>query len=175
MLRVRRSLVIAFVTTVLAVLTVFSVQAGAAFGLFGHCCPRLNANETAAIATLRNLHSAQAQFHDAVGRYGTFPEMSAATRLRETDRPLDPPVLSKAFSRPLPDGTVRRSGYRFRIEFAGENWRALAWPDPRLPKSRRTFLVSGDTEAEVRATVDERHEGDSGPADPADHAWVVVP
>ena len=170
MLRVRRSLVIAFVTTVLAGV---SVQAGAAFGLFGHCCPRLNANETSAIATLRNLHSAQAQFHRAVGRYGTFPELSAAAPLKETGHPLDPPVLSGAFSRPLSDRTVLRFGYRFRIELDGETWQALAWPDPRLPKSRRTFLVSGSTRI-VQSTVDERHEGDRGPTDPDDHVWVEV-
>lgn len=48
-------------------------------------------NETAAISTLRNLHSAQEQFREAcrvdedgdgVGEYGTFLELSGAATLR---------------------------------------------------------------------------------------------
>ncbi|MHC4956190.1 MAG: prepilin-type N-terminal cleavage/methylation domain-containing protein, partial [Planctomycetota bacterium] len=50
---------------------------------------RLNSNETAAVATLRNIISAQAQFqstaradenNNGVGEYGTFGEMSGGTQ-----------------------------------------------------------------------------------------------
>ena len=84
---------------------------------------RLSANETAAIATLRNIISAQAQFQqgakadtdsDGTGEYGGFVEMSggAAGRMAAT---LNPPVLSGAFRVLNANGEVSRSGYFFRI------------------------------------------------------------
>jgi prepilin-type N-terminal cleavage/methylation domain-containing protein len=87
---------------------------------------RLNANETAAIATLRNISSAQAQFqatakadgdNDGTGEFGSFLELSGATDVRgDTDvGVLNPPVLSGAFRRPDADGYVSRSGYFFAI------------------------------------------------------------
>jgi prepilin-type N-terminal cleavage/methylation domain-containing protein len=88
---------------------------------------RLNSNETAAIATLRNIISAQSQFQttaradenqNGVGEYGTFGEMSGAVPVREqfggTD-PLNPPVLSTAFRAVSAAGTVSRSGYIYQI------------------------------------------------------------
>ena len=66
---------------------------------------RLNANETAAIATLRNIISAQSQFqstsradenNNGVGEYGSFGEMSGAQGVRGAAL-LNPPVLSTAF------------------------------------------------------------------------------
>jgi prepilin-type N-terminal cleavage/methylation domain-containing protein len=87
---------------------------------------RLNANETAAIATLRNISSAQAQFqatakadgdNDGTGEFGSFIELSGATDVRgDTDvGTLNPPVLSGAFRRPDANGYVSRSGYFFAI------------------------------------------------------------
>ena len=91
---------------------------------------RLNANETAAIATLRNISSAQAQFqasakadtdNDGTGAFGSFLELSGATDVRgdATVGILNPPVLSGAFRRPstvaASDGWVSRSGYFFAI------------------------------------------------------------
>ncbi|MDJ0523467.1 MAG: DUF2950 family protein [Planctomycetota bacterium] len=84
---------------------------------------RLSANETAAIATLRNIISAQAQFqqsgkadtdNDGTGEYGGFVELSgqAAGRMAGI---LVPPVLSGAFKVLNANGEVSRSGYFFRI------------------------------------------------------------
>jgi type IV pilus assembly protein PilA len=84
---------------------------------------RLSANETAAIATLRNITSAQAQFQqsgkadfddDGTGEYGGFLELSGAPSLRMA-APLVPPVLSGAFRVLNANGEVSRSGYFFKI------------------------------------------------------------
>ena len=86
---------------------------------------RLSANETAAIATLRNIISAQAQFqqgakadtdNDGTGEYGGFYEMSAGgTGRLLAGTVLVPPVLSGAFRVLNPNGEVSRSGYFFRM------------------------------------------------------------
>jgi len=88
---------------------------------------RLNANETAAIATLRNLSSAQAQFQagakidvdeDGSGEFGYFGELSGAVAVRGpnggTLAAIDPPVLSAAF-RTVNNSVVTRSGYVFAM------------------------------------------------------------
>ena len=88
---------------------------------------RLSANETAAIATLRNIISAQAQFqqtakadtdNDGTGEYGGFVEMSGGGVGRMTSV-LSPPVLSGAFRVLNPNGEVSRSGYFFRLYCPG--------------------------------------------------------
>jgi prepilin-type N-terminal cleavage/methylation domain-containing protein len=87
---------------------------------------RLNANETAAIATLRNISSAQAQFqatskadsdNDGTGEFGAFIELSGQVDVRgDTDvGALNPPVISGAFRNPTTAGYVSRSGYYFKI------------------------------------------------------------
>jgi prepilin-type N-terminal cleavage/methylation domain-containing protein len=87
---------------------------------------RLNANETAAIATLRNISSAQAQFqatskadvdNDGTGEFGAFLELSGAVDVRGIAAVgrLNPPVLSGAFRTPDAAGAVSRSGYFFTI------------------------------------------------------------
>ena len=88
---------------------------------------RLNANETAAIATLRNISSAQAQFQagakidvdeDGSGEFGFFGELAGAVPVRAqggTTLPsIDPPVLSAAF-RAVNNRVVTRSGYMFQM------------------------------------------------------------
>jgi prepilin-type N-terminal cleavage/methylation domain-containing protein len=84
---------------------------------------RLSANETAAIATLRNIISAQAQFQqsgkadtddDGTGEYGGFVELSGAAAGRMA-AVLVPPVLSGAFRVLNANGEVSRSGYFFRV------------------------------------------------------------
>ena len=88
---------------------------------------RLSANETAAIATLRNIISAEAQFqqsakadtdNDGTGEYGGFLEMSGggAGRMAAV---LNPPVLSGAFRVLNAAGQVSRSGYFFRLYLPG--------------------------------------------------------
>jgi len=89
---------------------------------------RLNSNETAAIATLRNIISAQSQFQttaradentNGVGEYGFFAELSGAQPPRGIGLPLNPPVLSTAFRNVLTDGAgagyVSRSGYMYKM------------------------------------------------------------
>mgnify|MGYP001815131633 CR=1 FL=1 len=89
---------------------------------------RLSANETAAIATLRNLVSAQAQFQqtatadtdaDGTGEYGGFLELSGAMAGRMTGL-LVPPVLSGAFRVLNAQSQVSRSGYFFKMYLPGD-------------------------------------------------------
>jgi prepilin-type N-terminal cleavage/methylation domain-containing protein len=99
---------------------------------------RLNANETAAIATLRNLSSAQAQFQagakidvdeDGSGEFGFFGELSGAVAVRGpnggTLAAIDPPVLSAAF-RSVNNSVVTRSGYIFQMYLPDANGVGLA-------------------------------------------------
>jgi prepilin-type N-terminal cleavage/methylation domain-containing protein len=83
---------------------------------------RLNSNETAAIALLRNIISAQAQFqstaradenNNGVGEYGSFGELSGKVGVRGGSL-LTPPVLSTAF-RAVNASKVSRSGYLFQM------------------------------------------------------------
>jgi prepilin-type N-terminal cleavage/methylation domain-containing protein len=93
---------------------------------------RLNANESAAIATLKNISSGQAQCQasgaidvngNGQGEYGTFAELSGNQTVRVTTgtgQRISPPVLSTAFGRTSAIGTpplavVQRSGYNFRM------------------------------------------------------------
>ncbi len=90
---------------------------------------RLNANESAAIATLKNILSSQAQAQasgvidanlNGAGEYGFFAELSAGAAVRNDEvggvgtEFVSPPVLSPAFSL-LQASTVSRSGYVFQL------------------------------------------------------------
>lgn len=96
---------------------------------------RLAANESAAIATLRSLSSAQAQIQssaaidtdsDGGGEYAYFAELSGQDPMRidnggavaqgavGTDE-LNPPILSSAFGNVDANGVVTRSGYCFQV------------------------------------------------------------
>jgi prepilin-type N-terminal cleavage/methylation domain-containing protein len=88
---------------------------------------RLSSNETAAIATLRNIISAQAQFqqsakadgdNDGTGEYGGFYELSAGG-VGRMSAVLNPPVLSGAFRVLNAGGAVSRSGYFFKMYLPG--------------------------------------------------------
>ena len=95
---------------------------------------RLSANESAAVATLRSVSSAQAQLQsssavdsdaDGGGEYGYFGELAGAYPLRinvaglpAVGAPADlltPTVLSTAFGAVDANGVVTRSGYCFQI------------------------------------------------------------
>jgi prepilin-type N-terminal cleavage/methylation domain-containing protein len=89
---------------------------------------RLTSNETAAISTLRNIVSAQAQFQatskadvdfDGMGEYGSFRELSGDILVRQGtvgEAPfLNPPVISSAFRSVNASGEVSKSGYLFKI------------------------------------------------------------
>jgi prepilin-type N-terminal cleavage/methylation domain-containing protein len=95
---------------------------------------RLASNESAAIATLRAVASAQSQFIlgakvdvdlDGAGEYGFFREMSGATGVRlvasgaTVGAPIAPPCLSGAFRINGTTTTVSKSGYRYRIFLPG--------------------------------------------------------
>lgn len=84
---------------------------------------RLNANESAAIATLKNISSAQAQCQasgvidvdaNGQGEYGFFGEMSGRTTVRGSTLRIQPPVLSSAFGN-VATARVTRSGYIFQV------------------------------------------------------------
>jgi prepilin-type N-terminal cleavage/methylation domain-containing protein len=95
---------------------------------------RLNANETSAISTLRNISSSQSQFQasskvdvdsDGTGEFGMFRELSGAVGVRTTDTAsavgttLNPPVLSGAFRTFNGTSEVSRSGYLFKMLLPG--------------------------------------------------------
>ncbi len=91
---------------------------------------RLNANETAAISTLRTLVSTQYQFQctakadlnfDGAGEFGDFLELSGAGDVRKDPAvgPLRTAVLSGGFRRVNEHGFASRSGYYFMILLPG--------------------------------------------------------
>ncbi len=95
---------------------------------------RLNANETSAISTLRNVSSSQSQFQasakadvdtDGTGEFGLFREMSGAVGVRTNATAgtvgaiLNPPVLSGAFRTFNATDEVSRSGYLFKMFLPG--------------------------------------------------------
>ena len=84
---------------------------------------RLNANESAAIATLKNISSGQAQCQasgvidtnaNGAGEYGYFGELSGRTAVRGSTATITPPVLSTAFGN-VALARVSRSGYLFQM------------------------------------------------------------
>lgn len=90
---------------------------------------RLNANESAAIATLKNISSSQAQCqasavidanNNGAGEYGFFGELSGARPVRNDEvggvgtNLITPPVLSTAFGN-VALSRVVRSGYVFQM------------------------------------------------------------
>ncbi|MBX3461906.1 MAG: DUF2950 family protein [Planctomycetes bacterium] len=84
---------------------------------------RLNANESAAIATLKNISSAQAQCQasgvidvngNGAGEYGFFGELSGRVAVRAGTQTISPPVLSTAFGNVI-NARVTRSGYVFQM------------------------------------------------------------
>jgi prepilin-type N-terminal cleavage/methylation domain-containing protein len=95
---------------------------------------RLNANETSAISTLRNISSAQSQFqasakvdvdNDGTGEFGYFRELSGAVACRTATtggntggKVANPPVLSGAFRTLNAQARVTRSGYLFMMVLA---------------------------------------------------------
>ncbi len=84
---------------------------------------RLNANESAGIATLKNISSAQAQCQasgvidtnsNGAGEYGFFGELSGKTVTRGATQTISPPVLSAAFGG-VALARVSRSGFLFQM------------------------------------------------------------
>jgi prepilin-type N-terminal cleavage/methylation domain-containing protein len=84
---------------------------------------RLNANESAAIATLKNISSGQSQCQasgvidvnaNGAGEYGFFGELSGRVAVRGGTAFITPPVLSTAFGN-VAASRVTRSGYLFQM------------------------------------------------------------
>jgi prepilin-type N-terminal cleavage/methylation domain-containing protein len=102
---------------------------------------RLSANETAAIATLRNIVSAQAQFQqsakadqddDGTGEYGGFLELSGAA-VGRMPGVLVPAVLSGAFRVLNANSEVSRSGYFFAMYLPDAAGAGVAEPAAGYP------------------------------------------
>ncbi|MBM4014835.1 MAG: prepilin-type N-terminal cleavage/methylation domain-containing protein [Planctomycetes bacterium] len=100
---------------------------------------RLSANETAAIATLRNVVSAESQIQsqgaidtdiDGIGEHGWFAEMAGSVNMRDSTGAgggpvLNPPVLSGSLSVVNANGFVNKSGYFFQIYLPDVNGAGL--------------------------------------------------
>lgn len=155
---------------------------------FGKCGCRLNANESAAIATLKNIHSGQSEFHDAAavdsdhdghGEYGWFGELAGSFPARDGEVLLQP-RLSAAFSN-VEGGRVTRSGYLFQIWLPakgggwvteGDAWevdgkaaettfRCLAWP--LEGRGKRAFFVNAEGTVYACGNSDFRYQGNERP------------
>ncbi|HEX6812441.1 MAG TPA: hypothetical protein VF384_12510 [Planctomycetota bacterium] len=94
----------------------------------------LRRNEFAAIATLKNIRSAQAQCQascaidvnqNGAGEFGTFAELAGRDVVRGGTKQITPPVLSTAFSK-VDGGVVVRSGYCFRMFLPGKDGAPVA-------------------------------------------------
>ncbi|MEZ5989814.1 MAG: prepilin-type N-terminal cleavage/methylation domain-containing protein [Planctomycetota bacterium] len=101
---------------------------------------RISANESAAISTLKNLTSSQAQVQasgvvdtngNGAGEYAYFQELSGGSNVRSdsdadgvsdaisTTIRVNPPVLSGAFANIDSGGRILRSGYYFQMYLPG--------------------------------------------------------
>ena len=161
---------------------------------------RLNSNETAAIATMRTLISAQAQFqataradvnNNGVGEYGYFAEMSGGIGVRG-GAVLNPPVLSTAFRNADNNGVVSRSGYLYILalpssagapippsnvnlvdpDLAETTWACYAWPVSYGNTGNRTFFVNQG--GDIVTTDDPSYSGPDASGAPmaSDSAFV---
>ncbi len=96
---------------------------------------RLNANETSAVATLRSISTAQAQFqasakcdldNDGTGEFGMLRELSGGVGVRTNatgttvGNVMNPPALSGAFRLFNANSEVSRSGYLFKLYLPGD-------------------------------------------------------
>ncbi len=104
---------------------------------------RERAHQTAAIATLRNVTSAQAQLQasarvdtdaDGTGEYGGFREMSGDVPGRMSKK-LVPPVLSSAFRKLNEFGEATRSGYHYRFYLPGPGGEGIGEPQDGFSSS----------------------------------------
>lgn len=101
---------------------------------------RLLSNETVAIANLRTLATAQAQFQasakadvdrDGAGEYGFFRELSGSIGVRtnpdgtSTKIPMQPTLISGGFARFNSDGEAVRSGFHYRVFLPDVNGNAI--------------------------------------------------
>jgi len=159
---------------------------------FHHECPRRpQANQSAAIATLRNIVAAQAQFQstarldrdcDGVGEFGYLTELAMPDEDGRGYLPI-------AFSRPtlLPEGgaVIERSGFMFQMLLPGVDgawvpesspvtampdtdgaevrWCCLAWPSEYPSSGTRAFFVDESGEVLWTKNASPAHEGTTRP------------
>lgn len=101
-------------------------------------------NEAAAIATLKNISSAQAQCQatgvidgdgDGAGEYGYFAELTGTAVVRGAgERKIRPPVLSAAFAK-VRSSCAQRNGYLYRIYLPGRSGEGvMEAPDGGAPE-----------------------------------------
>jgi len=100
---------------------------------------RISANESAAIANLRTIASAQAQYQsaaradldvDGLGEFGTLAEMGGARGVRTAvdgtaGVPLTAAVLTPSFGRLNVNGEASRSGYLYRVFLPAQGGQSL--------------------------------------------------
>lgn len=172
---------------------------------FNEMRPRLSrarsrANQSAAIATLRNVASSQAQMQasgridvdrDGTGEYGGFRELSGGAPGR-MGSVLNPPVLSGAFRQINEHGEVVRSGYHYRFYLPGASGQGVVEPGsgfaamdvdadlaettwccyawPASEKTGATTVYFVNQAGDVLATEDPRYRG-AGKGPAADAAF----
>lgn len=172
---------------------------------FGPCGRRSCGNESAAIATLKNIASAQAEFRsgarldrdgDGVGEFGYFADLAKGDKD-------DPPLLSSSFSemRELPSGAgvIFRSGYLYQMFLpaadgapvhesdpvtatpdanqAESRWCCCAWPSACPKSGQRIFFVDQSGVVREAANRDPRYSGYEKPLsfDATDRAGRLWP
>jgi len=162
---------------------------------------RLSSNEAAAVATLRNIISAQAQFQatgradenfNGIGEYGYLAELSGAIGVRG-GAVLRPAVLSTAFRNADVNGVVTRSGYLYILalpdatgdgmlptamnlvdpDLAETTWTAYAWPTNYGSTGNRVFFVNQG--GDIIATEDPTYSGPDAAGAPFDMSSAFVP
>lgn len=109
---------------------------------------RRQSNKVAAISTLRNVTSSQAQMQataridqdaDGIGEYGGFRELSGAIPGR-MEKALNPPVLSRAFRTLNEYGEVLRSGYLYRFYLPDAHGAGIGEPSAGFAQQRHLTL-----------------------------------
>ena len=188
--------------TLIELMIVFSIIAIiAAIAIPNLLSARLSSNESAAVATLRNIVSAQAQFQvtgradqnlNGIGEYGYFAELSGATGVRG-GAVLNPAVLSTAFRSADANGVVTRSGYLYILalpdatgnavppssmnlvdpDLAETTWAAYAWPTNYGTTGSRAFFVNQG--GDILATEDPTYSGPDGSGSPINASSAFVP
>ena len=120
-------------TLVELLIIVVLIAAVAAIAIPSLLAARLSSDESAAIATLKNVVSAEVvtrssgvidQDLDGIGEYGWFAEMGGAVNVRNDLGPnngpvLDPNTISQSLSAVNGSGVVRKAGYVFRVALPG--------------------------------------------------------
>ncbi|MHC4469866.1 MAG: hypothetical protein ACYTDY_04530 [Planctomycetota bacterium] len=162
---------------------------------------RAKANESAAVATLRQLTAAQAHLkatglvdedRDGAGEYGTFGEMSGAAPVRGTKDPVNPPVLSAVFRSVGEDGAVRRSGYAFHLFLPGRGgtpsragpfdadlaevaWFCVALPEEPGVTGMKRFIVTQDGGVHETGVTDDTLKPETAASFDAKAGYVANP